>query len=127
MTIESLKFIADRLQDAGINYEFAEWTSDPVPDSYWVGEYTEEEPMNEDGLQQSTMLLTGTSAGSWLGLENDKAKIENCFSKICGKTAILPSGSGIAVFYATALVVPTGDATLKRLQVNLTVKEWSVN
>ena len=36
-------------------------------------------------------------------------------------------GSAVAIFYATSLVVPTGDAELKRIQINLDVKEWSVN
>ena len=122
MTTESLKFVADQLDLIGINYEFGQWSSDPIPDYYFVGEYTESEPMNEDGLQESTVLLTGF-ASEWIVLERAKEKIERNISK----TAILPNGNGIAVFYSGALIVPTNDANLKRIQINLTIKEWSVN
>lgn len=67
-------------------------------------------------------MITGTGS-TWLALENAKDTIENNISK----TAILPNGNGIAVFYAGSLIVPTGNAELKRIQINLTVKEWSVN
>ena len=123
MTGASLKYIADQLSFIGIDYEFGQWSSSPVPDPYFVGEYTESDPLTEDGLQESTMILTGTSSESWLGLETAKATIESNISK----TAILPNGNGIAVFYSGSFIVPTGDATLKRIQINLTVKEWSVN
>lgn len=122
MTVESLKFIDEQLSQAGIGYEFGQWSSDEIPDPYWVGEYTESEPLTEDGLHESTMILTGTGT-TWLGLENDKAKIEKTF----GKTAILPGGNGLAVFYSGCFVIPTGDAVMKRIQINLSVKEWRVN
>ena len=43
-----------------------------------------------------------------------------------GNDNIISNGSGIAVFYGNAFPVPTGDGFLKRLQINLTVKEWKV-
>ena len=127
MTDETLKFISDGLTAVGINYEFGEWTTDPVPDPYFVGEYIESPSMNEDGLQEATLILTGTGRSSWLALEQAKAIIEQLFSQISGKTAILPNGNGIAVFYSDSSIVPTGDAELKRIQINLSIKEWSVN
>lgn len=66
-------------------------------------------------------MLTGTGT-TWIGLENAKEAIERNFSK----TAILPNGNGIAVSYGGALIIPTGDAELKRIQINLTIKEWRV-
>ena len=73
-------------------------------------------------MQEIDFLLTGTGT-SWLKLEQAKSKIESNISK----TAILSNGNGIAVFYAGALTIPTGDAELKRIQINLTIKEWKVN
>lgn len=118
-----LKFMSDELEALKINYKFAEWTSDPVPDPYFVGEYTEAESLtkDEDGQQEITFMLTGTGT-TWVGLENAKEAIERNFSK----TAILPNGNGIAVSYSGALIIPTGDAELKRIQINLTIKEWRV-
>ena len=45
MTIESLKFIKEQLDEI-ISYEFGRWSSDLVY-PYWVGEYSEIEQMNE--------------------------------------------------------------------------------
>lgn len=123
MTKESLAFINDILTEADINYEFMEWTSDVVY-PYWVGEYTESEPLNEDGMQESTFMITGTTNGSWLSLEEAKATIE---SNLCNQTVILPNGNGLAVFYSGSLVVPTGNEKMKRMQINLLIKEWKVN
>ena len=127
MTDEALKFISEELTDAGINYEFGEWTTDPVPDPYFVGEYLESPSTNEDGLQEASFILTGTGRNSWLALELSKATIKQLFNQISGKTAILSNGNGVAVFYSDSSIIPTGDAELKRIQINLSIKEWSVN
>ena len=123
MSIEALKFINNKLVENGINYEFMQWTNDLVY-PYFVGEYQEAESLNEDGFQETTFILNGFSKGSWLNLEQAKEKIEKIFSNT---TAILPNGNGIAVFYSNSLVIPTGDAELKRIQINLAINEWKVN
>lgn len=127
MTTNGLNFISAAMESAGIPYEFMEYTStiDSIS-AYWVGEYSEAEPATEDGLQETQFILTGTGKGSWLELEEQKEKIEQLFPAIAGRTAILDNKSGIAVFYGNAFPVPTGDGFLKRLQINLIVKEWRV-
>ena len=121
-----LKLISDAMQSLGIAYGFMEYNGNPLVYPYFVGEYSEEEPFSEDGLQNTTFMLTGFSRGSWLDLENTKEKIIKYFGT-SGKTAILDNGSGVAVFYNNTLVVPTEDADLKRIQINLYVKEWRVS
>ena len=123
MSIEALKFINNKLIENGINYEFMQWTNDVVY-PYFVGEYQEAESLNEDGFQETTFILNGFSKGSWFSLEQAKETIEKIFSNT---TAILPNGNGIAVFYSNSLVIPTGDAELKRIQINLAINEWKVN
>lgn len=127
MTTDGLNFISAAMESAGIPYEFMEYTSaiDSIS-AYWVGEYSEAEAVTEDGLQETQFILTGTGKGSWLELEEQKEKIEQLFPAIAGRMAILDNESGIAVFYGNAFPVPTGDGFLKRLQINLTVKEWKV-
>lgn len=127
MTKAVLKFISDAMEADGIPYEFMEFTSSIKSlKSYWIGEYSEITSDTEDGFQESQFILTGTGKGSWIDLESQKEKIESLFPMIGGRTAILDNGSGVAVFYGNAFPVPTGDAFLKRLQVNLIVKEWKV-
>lgn len=122
MTIESLKYVNNALTDAGIAYEYERWESDLIY-PYFVGEYTEPEMENEDGLQESTFIITGTTDGTWLSLEEVKETIKK---EICDKTAILPNGNGIAVFFAGSMKVPTGNERMKRIQINLLIKEWEV-
>ena len=123
MTIDSLKFISDTLTGAGINYEFWEWTS-PVTYPYFVGEYSESEPVNEDGMQESEVILNGFTREAYLELETAKSKIETLFSNMA---TILPNGNGLAIFYAGSFVVPTGDEELKKIEIHLRINEWKVN
>lgn len=120
MTESVLKLINDQLTESGINYEFGEWTGDVVY-PYFTGEYQETPPDSEDGHSETTFILNGFSRGSWLDLENAKEKIEKLFTY---NTSILDNGSGVDVSYSGALIIPTGDAELKRIQINLTIQEW---
>jgi len=130
MSTHVLKIISDAMNSFGLEYGFGEYSGNAkgeVVYPYFVGEYTESEGNTEDGLQETTFLLTGFSRGSWLALEYAKEKIESYFNQTSGLTVITDNGSGVAVFYSHSLIVPTGDAELKRIQINLSVKEWKVN
>ena len=120
-----LSVINKAMSALDLNYAFMEWKGDPVY-PYWTGEYQEEPPTTEDGLQNTSFILSGWHRGSWADLEKEKHKIENYFNKVSGKTVITESGSAVAVFYSHSLVVPTGDAELKKVEVYLMVKEWKV-
>lgn len=124
MTIEALKYINDCMEELSIPYEFMEWTKE-LSFPYFIGEYTDIEPINEDGMCSATFILTGTSEQSYLMLENIKEKLKDFFTDT-GITAILDSGSGIAVSYLSSFPVPTGEQGLKRIQVNLNIKEWRI-
>ena len=129
MTKAGLKIISDAMEALKLNYGFAEYRlgeDEEAPETYWVGEYQEITPTNESGMQESTFLLTGFSRGSWLALENAKEDIRDYFNKVSGKTVIAEDGTAVAIFYANSFVLPTGDAELKKIQINLDVKEWSV-
>ena len=108
-----------------IPYEFGEWTSE-AQYPYFVGEISEEPPTTEDGYESSTLLLTGFNRGTegvYLGLEQMKAIIKNHFHPIYGLRTTTESGS-IAVFYGGAFFIPTNEADLKKIQINLIIKEW---
>ena len=108
----------------GVPYCFEEWTRE-ISYPYFVGEYTESEPLYEDGESESTFILTGTTKGSWLELEQLKEKIHSLFTDV-GLTEILNDNIAIAVMYAGSMPVPTGTDQLKRIQINLKIKEWRV-
>lgn len=123
MTIETLKFINDELTKLGINYEFGMYTSSPVKYPYFVGEYNEVGEVNEDGMDETTFILTGTTRGSSLELEREKEKIRKYFKEI---TAILDNSNGVAIYYVNSFGVPVDTDEIKRIQINLTIKEWKV-
>ncbi len=127
MSKQVLKLVSNAMTSLGIEYDFVTYKKDPVNYPYFVGEYQETESVTEDGLQETTFILTGFTRDSWLTLEEAKEKIESYFNRVSGYTVITDSGSGVAIFYADALIVPTGDAELKSIQINLSVKEWKVN
>lgn len=127
MTMDALQYVGELLESAGINYQFMRWevgqTGIP-PDCYFVGEYMESPSLTleENGFLESTFVLRGFTRGVWFLLEESKTKIEQAVPK----TVILPSGAGIAVFYDSAIVVPTGDDELKSIKINLKIQEWKV-
>lgn len=123
MTFESLGFINSCLDELEIPYAFMEWTDTPVPDTYWTGEYDESESMNEDGSEESTFMLTGTTNKKFIELESVRQKLKEYFPTY-GKKAILESGSGIVVMYSDSFPVPSIQEGVHRLQVNLRIKEW---
>lgn len=120
--MSALGIIKTELNSIDVPYEFMEWT-DPVQGQYWVGEYSESPPTTEDGYKESTVILTGTTKGSWLELEQTRAKIEKHFHPICGLSQSTEDGV-VVIYYGNSFPVPTGEADLKRMQINLQVKEW---
>lgn len=122
--MDKFGFIYEQLVTVlGIPYEYWEWTDNTIPKKYWVGECTETPTLTEDGYEESTMLVTGTVRGKIVDLQEDVEKIKKHFSVAGGLCAKTDSGS-IAVFFAGATPIPTGVADLKRIQVNLDIKEW---
>lgn len=124
MRIASLAFVDELMQSIGIPYSYMEWAEEP-PETYFVGSCLENPSLTleESGFQETTFILRGWTGGSWLDLEAYKEKIERNVTK----TAILADGTGIAVFYDSAMVVPTGVAGWKSIKINLKIQEWKVN
>lgn len=124
---EVLNYISTALENAGVPYEFLEWTQS-VTYPYFVGEYNEFEPTVESGERDKSFILTGFSRGkdARLQLEEIKEKIETLFPALDGKIATLDSGSVVAIFFGTSFYVPTGEAELFKIQINLTIKLWKV-
>ena len=126
MSKQVLKIVSAGMEAMNLEYDFGTYKKKPIVYPYFVGDYTEQEPTTEDGLQESTFMLTGFHRGEWLSLEDAKEKIEKYFNKVGGRRIITDNGSAVVIFYAGALVVSTGDDDLKSIQINLHVKEWKV-
>lgn len=125
MTIAGLGYIQNLMESMGIPYAFMEWQTKP-PDTYFTGTYIEHPSttLEENGHQETTFILRGyTPSQAWMKLEEYKALIE----KNVAKTAVLDDGTGIAVFYEAAQVVPTFVDGWKSIKINLKIQEWKVN
>ena len=122
--MSALKVINEQMEFLEIPYEFNEWTSEPIPKMYFVGEeYREDEIENEDGSSTASMILTGFHRGKYIALEEAKEKIKQHFHPVFGLRS--PTDSGvIAVFFNDAFSIPSGEANLTKIQITLKIKEW---
>lgn len=121
--MDKLKFINEQMTAISVPYEFGQWSS-AVKYPYTVGEITEEPTMTEDGFEESTLLLTVFHRGNLIDLETVKERIKSHFCPIYGLRGQTDSGSSIAVFFDGSFYIPTGEADLKKLQINIKIKEW---
>lgn len=118
----ALGVVNTELHSIGVPYEFMRWTSTDT-DIYWVGSYGESPTDTEDGYEEGTVILTGTTKNLWSVLMEHRAKIKDHFPNIGGLR--IPTDTGtVVIFYDNSIPVPTGDANLKRIQVNLRIKMW---
>lgn len=124
MTEAALVYMRNLMKDLSIPYAFLEWKEKPPEEGYFVGDYIESATLDreENGHTECTFILRGFTRKEWSFLEEAKRKIE----KSAASTTILPDGTGLAIFYATGEHVPTGDAELKGIKINLTIPEWRV-
>ena len=121
--MQKLTFIKEQMDILSVPYEFGEWTAE-VEYPYFVGEIpSPEEILAEDGSEETTMLLTGFHRGKFFDLETIKENIKKHFDPIFGLRANTDSGA-IAVFFDGAFYIPTGEKDLKKIQINLIIKEW---
>lgn len=120
----ALEYVADLMESLSLPYSFMQWNTKPPDDFYFVGEYNETDmtTKEEDGRKETKIILRGFTRKTWMLLEQSKAKIEANATK----TAILDDGTGIAVFYDSGTIVPTSDAEVKSIKINLTIQEWRV-
>lgn len=119
----ALGITKDEMKVIDIPYAFMRWVSTLMPDRYWIGEYTETPTDTEDGYEEGTLILTGTTKEAWGMLLQDRATIKDHFPSICGLRKSTEKGT-VVIFYENSFPVPTEDANLKRIQVNLRIKAW---
>ena len=91
---------------------------------YWIGSYVEQQYLPEDQSQTTLFILDGFStSGSWSRLEAEKETVKALFSDV---RELLTSESGISVRVESVQTIPTGTADVKRIEIQLLVKEWRV-
>lgn len=117
-----LSVIKEEMDAIGVPYEFMRW-SGKVSYPYFVGEYTETPTNTEDGREEGTVIITGTTRGNWYELERYKEIIKRHFPSVYGFRKSTDEGT-VVIFYGNSFPVDAGEADLKRIQINLQYKEW---
>lgn len=117
-----LGIIGAELRSIGIPYEFMRWTS-PVQYPYFIGEWSETPTVTEDGNEEFSILLTGTTKNSWQELLDYEERIKDHFTENGAFSKVTEKGV-VVIFYDNSFPVPTGEDDLKRIQINLQIKAW---
>lgn len=123
MITEALNVIKDELRKIGVNYKFFRWQG-TVKYPYFVGEISTDDFADENGYQSGTFFLNGFTRGEVFDLLEISEKIKQHFADF---RCISESGSGISITFAASTVIAQDDAELKRIQITLSLKDWSVN
>ena len=114
-----LKIINNELNTMNIPYTFDGWDKDlELPQ--FIGEISETPTLDEDGLSEYTIILTGYA------LKNEAGYLFDVAERL--KSRYKPSKivDGIVVMYNNTVPIDTNNDELKQIQINLKIKKWSV-
>ena len=117
--VDMLSFIAGKLEEIGVPYEFGEWTQE-ISYPYFVGSFNEVEWRFEDNYTGGYFTLDGWSRGSKISLAEANDKIREAFDDL---RAVL-DGAAFFVRYGSSLMIPTGEEDLYRITITLHTSEW---
>ena len=121
--MDKLGFIDKQMTILSVPYEFGEWTQDSQY-PYSVGELLNPEDVDtENGKETSTLIITVFHRGKKIALEEIKEKIKKHFYH--GVREMIDNNA-IVVSWGGAMYIPSGEAELQKLQINLNITEWKV-
>lgn len=118
---ELLQVISDELEELELNYDYLVWKITPYPYPYIVGEYYENNYIQEQHKSEGEFLLTVWDRNT----SNEKIvevnqKIKNHFRDF--KT--IKNNVGINISYANSLPVLEEAEHLKKQEIRLDVQYW---
>lgn len=119
---EVLTVINSKMNELGLNYEFDRMTQSPPKYPYWVGDYTEPEPLTEDGEEQISFLLTGFARNNIDLFETQKQLIKDHFKH--GVSVMTESGAAVVIFFGGLIPLPLEENDLRKCQITLQIKLW---
>ena len=115
--IEVLTTLKTELEKLNIPYTFDEWDSN-IELPQWIGEIFETTTLDEDGKNEYSFILTGyATTYSYL------FEIAKQLKEKYKPSAII---DGIVITYNNMITVNNGSDDLKQIQINMTIKKWSV-
>lgn len=115
--IDVLTTLKNEMEKLNIPYTFDTWDQD-IEIPQFIGEISEFTNVNEDGKSEYSFILTGyaTNYTYLLGVA-DQLKTKYKTSAIV---------DGIVIRYDNTTTIDNGTDDLKQIQINFTIKKWSV-
>lgn len=123
--INTLTEFNSLINELDINYHYERNNSTEIIYPYWVGEVLSTSQTYEDRSENITIKLVGTSQGSYTELLTEYDKIKNYFKQ----TRKQHFDNGVVVFNlaGTNPHIPTGEADLKRVEINIDAILWETD
>ena len=115
--IDVLTTIKNEMEKLNIPYTFDTWDKD-VELPQFIGEISEISNINEDGKSEYSLILTGY-ATNYSYLFGVAEQLKNKY-----KTSAIVDG--VVIKYNNTTTINNGTDNLKQIQINLTIKKWSV-
>lgn len=115
--IEVLTTLKNEMEKQNIPYTFDEWDKD-IELPQFIGEISEMPTNDEDGKSEYSFILTGY-ATNYSYLFGVAEQLKNKY-----KTSAIVDG--IVIKYDNTTTIDNGTDDLKQIQINLTIKKWSV-
>ena len=114
-----LKVINNEMQKLNIPYTFDGWDKElELPQ--FIGEISEVPTLNEDGLSEYSVILTGYA------VKNNSDYLIEVANKLKQKYKPSKIVNGIAIMYENTIPIETNADDLKQTQTTLKIKKWSV-
>ena len=115
--IDVLTTLKNEMEKLNIPYTFDTWDSD-VELPQFIGEISEFTNVNEDGKSEYSFILTGYATNyTYLFSVAEQLKTKYKTSAIV---------DGIVIRYDNTTTIDNGTDDLKQIQINFTIKKWSV-
>ena len=115
--IDVLTTLKNEMEKLNIPYTFDTWDND-VELPQFIGEISEITNINEDGKSEYSFILTGYST--------NYTYLFSIAEKLKSKYKSSPIVDGIVIKYDNTTTIDNGTDDLKQIQINLTIKKWSV-
>lgn len=115
--INVLMLLKNEFDNLNIPYTYDGWDSE-VELPQFIGEVSEIPTVDEDGKTEYSVILTGYATNY-----NDLFEVSEQLKSKYKTSAIV---DGMAIKYNSTTPINNGTDDLKQMQINMTIKEWSV-
>ena len=115
--IDVLTVLNNEMEKLDIPYTFDNWDND-IELPQFIGEISEIPNGNEDGKSEYSFILTGYAT--------NYTYLFSVAEKLKSKYKSSPIVNGLVIKYNSTIPINNGTDDLKQIQINFTIKKWSV-